>query len=259
MQFPAFTHGPFLGLHRQVLRLGKQWSESFKKSGRFPAPALQEVEPGSTVYTFEVTDLDRTPPRWRLYFVERLATAVREAAEWDDPGAIRSAFERHVQAFPWGALSTALNHGYPNSIDRVSERITSLLSFWEVLDRLRYVDRGPVRVVHLAEVVSGNFRGLIDMWCDQQTGNVRSDLANAVVAMKRASRSEVSARLVRALAAVARSDRRTRDWPTLVNPESIAKKIGTIEAEILLDLETGYEPYLLRQLFILEPAATRGS
>ncbi len=239
--FPDFLHGTFTALQRRTLAGGKKWAEAYRVSAKFPDAVTLDVPRGAIIHTFDATDLG----------------AIIDALEWSDAAAVRRAFENHVQFFPWGALASVLGHWYPNSVERVSRRIKHLLSFWEALDTLRYVDRGPIRQLTLSELVQNHYGGLVRNWCERPTGDVKADLAAVLARLTAASGAEVRQRVASALVATARSDRRTRNVPTLTDPSWVAERVAALEPSTIQDLETAYEPRLLRQLFIWEPNISR--
>ncbi len=78
----------------------------------------------------------------------------------------------------------------------VTRRIEALLSFWEPLDTIRYVDFN-LRPVSLPDFVMGLYRGTVVMWVDKPTGDVKDDLRTAIINMPKASEDEVHGRILR--------------------------------------------------------------
>ncbi|MBK9266110.1 MAG: hypothetical protein IPM54_40780 [Polyangiaceae bacterium] len=81
--------------------------------------------------------------------------------------------------YPWGVLSVVMKHLLFNTIPVVTRRVEALLSFWDQLDTLRYIDVW-LKPMSLTDLMALRFRGEVAMWVDQPTGNIRTDLQRAI-------------------------------------------------------------------------------
>jgi hypothetical protein len=214
----------------------KKWIKRYQERGDFPEPKLIPVPPGSAIYLGEQNSIalmnmgmrfeqtpgslvpdtvvvdtppNRNQPRWYFYLVLELesetATNVDSGIDPDQYHARHdkfcAAYEAFACRYPWGALASAINHRLFNTIDVVSQRVNAVLSFWEQLDSVRYIDPITPRCKRgtLADLLAFHFEGPIGMWVDAPTGDVRQDLRTAIDQMNRASEEEIRVRMMRQL------------------------------------------------------------
>jgi hypothetical protein len=229
----------------------KKWAKRYQERGDFPEPKLIPVPPGSAIYLGEQNSIalmnmgmrfeqtpgslvpdtvvvdtppNRNQPRWYFYLVLQIeietALNVDRGIASDQYHAHSDKFDTAYDAFacqyPWGALSTAINHRFFNTIDVVSQRINAVLLFWEQLDAMRYIDPVALRGKRgtLAELLAIHFEGPIGMWVDAPTGDVRQDLRTAIDQMNRASEEEIRVRMMRQLHSFLDRDRHLehKEW-----------------------------------------------
>src|SRR4051794_9771177 len=139
LAMPSFLHGSFSEVQRKTREEGRRCAGHYRKDGTFPAPReLQEVPAGQGVLTHEVADLQRERPAWRLYMVGGVVDALCEAMEWNTPATLSSLYEAFCRGTAWGALYFALSHEPPVSAERMAQRFTAVLRFWEPLLSTRY-------------------------------------------------------------------------------------------------------------------------
>jgi len=122
-RFPDFLHGGYRSLQRRLGSEGKKWAAQRARTGSYPNPSVVEVPRGEVVITAEIADFERLgaeTPRWRLYFVNKLASAITDKLESDKWDAARHDFEAHTIKSSWGALDWAIEHSSPNSLAAVS-------------------------------------------------------------------------------------------------------------------------------------------
>lgn len=216
--FPEFLYGELSPTQRKMKAETKKWGKRYAKSGDFPEPKHIPVPPGSIVfldrYAMEFmrgavsTENDpewarvcmragRHVPRWHLHhLIHFWAEIPLEDGSREGARALLKAYEAFVQRYPWGALIIALTRPLVKSIPVASRRIEALLSFWEPLDTIRYVDH-YLRPVSLTELVRRTYEEVAVMWVDKPTGDLRIDLPMAISNMPKASEDEIRARTLR--------------------------------------------------------------
>jgi hypothetical protein len=255
--FPAFLFGDRTTCQRKMKAEAKKWGKRYAEKGDFPEPALVPIPPGSIVFWANsavelmwshdstaddpewakvASRLGPKVPRWHLYVFSSMRW---EIPTQDDRRPTRrgmyDAFDAFACRYPWGAACVAMMHSVPNTIPVVTRRVEALLSFWEQLDTLRYMDH-RLRPVSLTDLIAFEYQGEIAMWVDQPTGNVRADLRTAIEQMGRASEDEIRARLMRRLYALIDTERELnhREW---------LKTPGVIERELELYASDGGKWY----------------
>lgn len=251
MEFPNFLFGTFSEVQGRATRLGKAWAKAYEGTGRFPEAKAGPIAPGDLVVTLHVNDLDRGTPRWRLYGVGLLRSAIYEAMQWRDSERVAHAFEQQTRSTPWGALSACLGHVAPNSIEVETARVRALLAVWEPLSELRYVPAGVVRVTNLDVVIEQTYEGLLATWCKTPGGDLRKRLDHAADTMTAATPEQVRAAVVGRMSEVARADPRLMAKPELADPSHLAALLRTIDQRAITDMEAGYTSAIRGALYDL--------
>jgi len=257
--FPDFLHGEFNSLHRRTLKLGKVWAEHYLRNGSFPVPLETPVPSGSVILTADVSDFERlgNATRWRLYFVRRLRSAITnlrpKELDWD---AVTSTFDDFTLHFSWGALDASIGHIGPNNLALVSRRVHAVLSFWSALDTLRYVNRA-CETVTLTASVEGAFAGLIELWSDTRSSDLKRDLLAALERAAAASSELVRTRVARRMAAIARKDDRLSRNERLGDEGWLQAWLTTLEEAELEPLKAGDELVMRQELHLLYREQTR--
>jgi hypothetical protein len=77
----------------------------------------------------------------------------------------------------------------------VSRRFEAVLSFWDLLSTVQYVDL-KTTPVPLEDVVRIYADDLFDMWLETRSGEVRVDLGAALARMQSAPEDEIRSRLI---------------------------------------------------------------
>lgn len=216
--FPEFLYGELSPTQRKMKAEAKKWGKRYAKSGDFPEPKLIPIPPGSIVFwnryalEFRKTGMstENDPewakvwsaagpnvPRWHLHHLEHFWTdipTVERGREFRHP--MFKAYEKFVQRYPWGALVIAMTQPLDNPIPVAIRRIEALLSFWEPLNTIRYVDV-DFYPVSLTDFVREPYRDVLVMWVDQPTSDMKADLRTVITAMPRASDDEIQQRILR--------------------------------------------------------------
>jgi len=253
--FPEFLYGNEAMRVRKMKAEAKKWAKRYAEKGDFPEPALIPIPPGSIVFMNDMavemmwssdstaddpewakvaSRLGHKVPRWHLYTLQELWLETSSVLNLNDEHTIfKTAFEAFIAKFPWGTVTLSMMRLLFNTIPVVSRRVEALLSFWEQLDTLRYMDH-RLRPVSLSDLMAYEYQGEITMWVDQPTGNIRADLRTAIDGMRRASEDEIRARLMRRLHELADTLPRLnhRDW---------LKTPGVMERELELHASDGRE------------------
>jgi hypothetical protein len=215
--FPAFLYGELSPTQRKMKAEAKKWGKRYAKSGDFPEPKLIPIPPGSIVFwnryalEFRKTGMstENDPewakvwsaagpnvPRWHLHHLGWFWHEI-PTPDGDDylqiQDKFRADYEAFVQRYPWGALVIARTRPHDNPIPVATRRFEALLSFWEPLDTIRYVN-AELYPVSLTDFVLGLYRELVVMWVDRPTNDAKTDLRTAFANMPKASEDEIRAR-----------------------------------------------------------------
>ncbi len=258
LMFPAFMYGAHADCRRKMLAEAKRWGKHYQKHGTFPEPKLIPVPAGATILMLDQGSIqlrnmgmkmDMTPrplgtgpellvfgkrpdpdtARWFFYLADDFNSEVESyyfKQRLEKPPGVKAAYEALACRYPWGALNALIRHTLYNTIPTVSRRLETLLSFWEQLDSVRYLDL-ILCLTTLADVVRFHCPGIVTMWVDTPTGDIRKDLATAIEQMRRASNDEIYARLLRHLRYMVLANKKYNHPEWLVSP-------GVIEAEVEL-------------------------
>ena len=253
--FPAFLYGDHTSCRRKMKAEAKKWSKRYQEQGDFPEPKLMPVPPGSLIFMGSQNaialvnmglGIETTPrptphapemyefgsrpdpkqERWYFYLVDSLLCEMLDAFkyEYSERSAIDADFEAFMCRYPWGALSLAINRPLYNTIAAVSQRLEGVLSWWEKLDTVRYVNISS-SFGTLTHLMGFHGEGPIAMWVDAPTGDVRMDIRAAIDTMRRASADEIHARILRRLHALAPIEQELphREW--IMSPGVIAREL----------------------------------
>ncbi len=228
-----------------------RWAASYETEGRFPEPALRPVPPGTSVFTHGGPDLVLEAPRWRLYSVRDVVSAVRIALERHDRARVAADVEEAIAVHGWGALDLLAGHIAPTTIPVVSRRVETLLAAWDALDTVGYVDvdTTPLPLVGLAELHLG---GIVEMWTPQRGNDLRADLEAAVAAMRAASADEVRRRVLASLAATAAREPRLQRPERFADAGWLERAVATLLPEQYDAMTAGDRTLVLRACFILD-------
>jgi hypothetical protein len=229
----------------------EHWANQHVRANTFPTPATKRIPAGTVVRTNDVTDFKPDVPQWRVYFTRLLAEAVNDALGWQNYTQVNADFETFTLQFPWGALDAAVEHVFPNSIAKVSQRIQAVLSFWMPLGLLRYVDTN-LNPINLAQLMGNHYGSLLEMWLDRRSNDIRTDLQRAVDVMQDSRHEVVRDKIIALLSLLARKDRRIRNRERLIDPVWLDQEVSKLEPATFESMATGYVPDLLRNLLIMD-------
>jgi hypothetical protein len=191
-------------------------------------------------------------PHWRLYFVRRLRSAITDRLPEDaDWGEVTAAFDMFTLRFPWGALDAAIGQVVPNTLESTAVRINAVLSFWNKLDTLRYIDRRR-QVIGLTELVAQASAGLRDLWLDARGTDLKSDLVAALERAATAQPELACERLARHMAMIARTNENVIHKDILTNEMWLRNRLAALTPERLSTLRTGNESAVRRELYKLD-------
>jgi hypothetical protein len=244
--FPEFLYGELSPTQRKMKAEAKKWGKRYEKSSDFPEPKLMPVPPGSIVFwnryalEFRKTGMstENDPewakvwsaagphvPRWHLHHLDSFWCAIPlEDGSSEGARALLDAYEAFVQRYAWGALVIAMTQPLDNPIPVAIRRIEALLSFWEPLDTIRYVDV-DFYPVSLTDFVMRDYREMVVMWVDRPTGDLRVDLRTVIDNMPKASEDEIRSRALRSARWVIET------WPYLKHRQWL-KTPGLLEREL---------------------------
>jgi len=240
--FPAFLYGDSATCRRKWRAEAKKWGKRYQERGDFLEPKLIPVPPGSVIWTNDAaaemfmlgSHERRKNPNWHFYYLGLMEPEASPGGPTS--GLFYAAYQSFVGRYPWGALSLAIHRPMNTTIALVSERLESVLSFWEQLDTLRYIDLS-LQKIELAELLTYYTWGVVHTWVDAPAGRpVREVLRETMERMRNASEDEIHARLMRRLYLVADVDPKLKHREWLKSP-------GFIEAELAHTKETNPEWY----------------
>ncbi len=269
--FAAFVYGDHSVCRRKMKAEAIKWAKRYEQRGDFPEPKMISVPLGSVMYcdrsSFEMlamgfqfhvesattlitqrfvpTTLEIGPPmkghdaQWYFYLVDDLAseTSMSLTIPFEEKPRFRIAYEASVCRYPWGALSFVINPpmNMPETIDVVARRLEAVLSFWEKLDRLQYIDR-YLKKITLSELMFFYYEGTIRMWGDASVGSVKDALRAVAEQMRTATEDEIHTRMMRRLHEVIDTD------PNLKHREWL-KSSSVLEADLARMKETNLDWY----------------
>jgi hypothetical protein len=183
------------------------------------------------------SDFQYRTPQWRLWGLSYLRLGLDY--NYEERAKVQADFEAFACKYPWGALAVALKHALYNTIDAVSKRIEAVLSFWEQLDTLRYFDI-KLMPITLAEMLAWpHFDGLVAMWVDQPSGDIRVGLRTAIDKMRVASEDEIRMRLIKRLRQIADTRPDLQHRERLKAPGFIENALSKLNREDYEDMTTG--------------------
>lgn len=233
---------------RKMKAEAKKWAKCYAEGRAFPDPKLIPILAGSVVFTDEgaanwvgggysivapnVVFISANPKeqglhlQWRAYMLDELRFEASTGAglPHEERIAFRRAFVNAVSGSAWGAISAVAMRCLFNSVEFTVPRIEGILRHWEALDTLKYIDFGE-RPISLTQYITNCFRGVDTTWVEQPTGDIKTDLGEAVVQMRKASDDEIYTRVLQCLRDYVDRDK------DLKHPEWL-KSPGIIEAEL---------------------------
>jgi hypothetical protein len=237
LQMPEFSVGAPHALRRRLPALAKVWADRYRASGDFPAPVEVLVAPGTLVFTDSTADLSGRDGV-RIYLVPELHDAIQQALDWADSETVRSAFGATIRDTCWGKLVLGVLYRRPDSVASLQTRIDSLLSCWDILAQLRYVDFDSTPV-SLSDLVKSRFEGLLAMWLPQSSGDVRRDLQAAMAALKAADTDTRLNRAARRLAQLAAINKRIRAKDKLTDLNFLRSELAQLGPQQRETIEAG--------------------
>jgi hypothetical protein len=248
LAFPSFLHGELSAVKKNVAQAARSWGRSYTKDATFPVPRTELVAPGTVALTSVATDLRPIVTQWRLYFLRMLASGICEELQWRDYKAVMAAFETFALGYPWGALDAAVEHVVPNSIPVVERRIEAVLSFWDSLDTIRYLDR-TLQPVTLGDLMMTHYHPLLDAWLDARTGDIRVDLQRAVDAMSQASPAVARDKVIDAMMDLAASDRSIQHLDRFQDRNWLAREVDMLDPDEFSGLTGGHSADIRETLY----------
>jgi hypothetical protein len=246
--FPEFLYGELSPTQRKMKAEANKWGRRFAKSSDFPEPKLIPILPGSIVFWLESAvefvkwgvSAENDPEwgkvcalagrhvsRWHLHHLISFRSEI-PTPEGADYMEIRprlwGTYENFLCRYPWGALTLAIAKPLYRTILVATRRIEALLSFWEPLDTIRYVD---IRLypVSLTDLVRYTYRDVLATWIDKPSADLRVDLHTTITNILKASEDEIRARALRGARWVIET------WPHLKHRQWL-KTPGLLEREL---------------------------
>jgi hypothetical protein len=229
--FPAFVYGEYAVCRRQMKAEVKRWIKHYDKHGDFPEPKMVPVPPNTLVIVSSgaasMLTYGASKKNLRWYFC--LVDEFRMLVNSDTPLAradFHAKFEALAFRYPWVAL-TVVVEPWDFSIPLVMQRLDAVLSFWEPLDTLRYLDI-HFRKLSLGELMLFFYEGTIRLWVDTPRGTVPEMLHAAIQQMRNASEEEVYARIMRRLHEIIDTDPKVQRREWLRSPGFLEAKLAQV-------------------------------
>jgi hypothetical protein len=227
--FPAFVYGEYAICRRQMKAEVKRWIKQYEKHGDYPEPKLVPVPPNTLIIVSDgaasmlTYGASKKNPRWYFCLIDELRLLVNAGT----PQArvdFHAKFEALACQHSWGALSAVISP-WDFSIALVTQRFEAVLSFWEPLDTLRYLDI-HFRKLSLSELMLSLYEGTIRMWVDAPRGPVPEILRAAIQQMRKASEDEAYERIMRRLHEIIDTDPKLQRREWLRSPGFLEAKLA---------------------------------
>ncbi len=234
--FPAFLYGDHATCRRRWKAEGKKWGKRYLERGDFVEPKLIPVQPGSVIWTDDGaaqmlmlgSHERRKDPNWHFYLLDYVASEASPGDCTND--SFYLAYDAFACRYPWGALSLIIHRRLNLSIACVSQQLEAVLSFWEQLDSVRYIDR-YLKEVDLVELLTFYTYDIMLTWADAPVGrSARQVLRETMERMRNASEDEIHARLMGRLHHVADTDPNLKHREWLKSPGLIETELAHIQA-----------------------------
>ena len=161
---------------------------------------------------------------------------------------MRDTFESFCLSTPWGTLDYTVSPSPPRSVERVANRLASVLRFWEVLQGPRYAF-WPGRTYTLEELMEDIYRKTLEAWCPGGPPSVREHLALTVERMARATREECLEAVLRVMPSVVEMDTDLKHREELRDPGFLRERLSALPPKKFEELSSAYSYALSIQLW----------
>jgi hypothetical protein len=180
---------------------------------------------------------DWAHPRWRMHMFGDVFMDLNEGVPKEERPRMRDTFESFCLSTPWGALDYTVSPSPPRSVERVANRLASVLRFWEVLQGPRYAF-WPGRKDTLEELMEDIYRKTLEAWCPGGPASVREHLALTVERMARATREDCLEAVLRVMPVVVEANTHLKHREVLSDPDFLRERLCVLPPEDFEDVSS---------------------
>ncbi|WP_375769306.1 hypothetical protein NR798_00060 [Archangium gephyra] len=239
LEFPAWLYGTIAAIRRKARAEGRWWAREYLKTGAFPQPRqMRQVLSGEVLVMHSGAEgFDWAQPRWRMHLFGDVFMDLNEGVPKQERQRMRDTFESFCLSTPWGTLDYTVSPSPPRSVERVANRLASVLRFWEVLQGPRYAF-WPGRTYTLEELMEDIYRKTLEAWCPGGPPSVREHLALTVVRMARATREDCLEAVLRVMPAVVEANTHLKHREVLSDPDFLRERLSVLAPEDFEDVSS---------------------
>ncbi len=238
-----------IGSEREVLQalpsVAKVWASRYRASGSFPQPTL--VDPGKLdVILYNSSDFQPDQPAVRLFANIELIWMIDKALQVSDNEELKTDYEIHVGAAPWGSFEAFLFLRAPDSLANLQRRYRQVLPHLTALAHRQVVTVGQQRVTALAALDQWIGRTLQN-WGAPADGPLADRIELALDAMVNATPASIDGRIIRRILELAPVAPRVkhrgrftpefvRQWVTSLDPDEHLNLTGCEEGSLYSEI-----------------------
>ena len=238
LEFPAWLYGTTADIRRKARAEGRWWAREYLKTGAFPQPRqMRQVPPGEILVVRLGAEFDMGLTRWWMHIFVEVFMGLNEGVPKEERPRMRDAFESFCLNTPWGALDYTVSPSPPRSVERVANRLASVLRFWEVLQGPRYAF-WPGRKDTLEELLEDIYRKTLEAWCPGGPASVREHLALTVERMARATREDCLEAVLRVMPVVVEANTHLKHREVLSDPDFLRERLCVLPPEDFEDVSS---------------------
>ena len=257
LEFPAWLYDTTAAIRRKARAEGRWWAREYLETSAFPQPRkMRQVPPGEVLLMHSGADFDSGDSRWRVHMFGGVFMDLNEGVPKEERQRMRDAFESFCLSTPWGALDYTVSPSPPRSVERVANRLASVLRFWEVLQGPRYAFR-PGRKDTLEELMEDIYRKTLEAWCPGGPASVREHLALTVERMARATREDCLEAVLRVMPVVVEANTHFKHREVLSDPDFLRERLSVLPPEDFEDVSSADRYAVNGQLYAWDRALGR--
>jgi hypothetical protein len=228
LEFPAMLYGTTAAIRRKVRAAGHWWAREYLETSAFPQPRqMRQVQPGEVLVMHSAAEFDLGSTRWWMHMFISASTHLDEGIPKEERQRTEKAFESFCLSTPWGAIYHAVSPSPPYSAERVANRLTAVLRFWEVLQGPRYAFRFGKKYT-LDELMEDYYRKTLEAWYPGGPASVREHLALTVERMARATREDCVEAVLRVAPVLVKGDTDLKHHEVLSDPDFLRERLSEL-------------------------------
>jgi hypothetical protein len=250
LEFPAWLYDTTAAILRKVRTEGRWWAREYLKTGAFPQPRqMRQMQPGEVLVMHSGAEgFDWNRPRWRVHLFVEVFTSLDECVPEEERQRTEEAFESFCLSTPWGALYHAVSPPPRRSAERMANRLTSVLRFWDVLQGPRYAFWSFEQKYTLEELLEDIYRKTLEAWCPGGPASVREHMALAVERMSRATREDCMEAVLRVIPVLVEGDTDLKHPEVLSDPDFLRERLSALSPKDFEDISSAYKYAVTGQL-----------